>query len=143
MDGIVLGFMYALIALGYTMVYGVLEFINFAHSEIFMFGAFVGVEVLFGLRAAGLLDPLNPFFVLLLILLVAMALSGALAVAIERVAYRPLRGAQRLVPLISAIGVSFFLQDAVRLVESLWRNAFYLVYPTVALFDQRIKLTRV
>src|SRR3990172_12763676 len=96
MDGIVLGFMYALIALGYTMVYGVLEFINFAHSEIFMFGAFVGVEVLFGLRAAGLLDPLNPFFVLLLILLVAMALSGALAVAIERVAYRPLRGAQRL-----------------------------------------------
>src|SRR3990170_4076407 len=106
MDGIVLGFMYALIALGYTMVYGVLEFINFAHSEIFMFGAFVGVEILLGLKAFGILDPLNPFLVLLLIILLAMALSGALAVAIERVAYRPLRGAPRLVPLISAIGVS-------------------------------------
>ena len=140
MDGIVLGFMYALIALGYTMVYGVLEFINFAHSEIFMFGAFVGVEILFGLKSLGVLDPLNPFLVLLLIILVAMALSGALAVAIERVAYRPLRGAPRLVPLISAIGVSFFLQDAVRLVESLWRNAFYLVYPTVDVFNVRIKI---
>ncbi len=140
MDGIVLGFMYALIALGYTMVYGVLEFINFAHSEIFMFGAFVGVEILLGLKARGFLDLLNPFLVLLLILLLAMALSGALAVAIERVAYRPLRGAPRLVPLISAIGVSFFLQDAVRLVESLWRNAFYLVYPTVDIFNQRIQI---
>ncbi len=140
MDGIVLGFMYALIALGYTMVYGVLEFINFAHSEIFMFGAFVGVEILLGLKARGILDSLNPFLVLLLILLLAMALSGALAVAIERVAYRPLRGAPRLVPLISAIGVSFFLQDAVRLVESLWRNAFYLVYPTVDIFNQRIQI---
>ncbi len=140
MDGIVLGFMYALIALGYTMVYGVLEFINFAHSEIFMFGAFVGVEILLGLRARELLDPLNPFLVLLLIILLAMALSGALAVAIERVAYRPLRGAPRLVPLISAIGVSFFLQDAVRLFESLWRNAFYLVYPTADVFNERIKI---
>ncbi len=140
MDGIVLGFMYALIALGYTMVYGVLEFINFAHSEIFMFGAFVGVEILLGLKAFGILDPLNPFLVLLLIILVAMALSGALAVAIERVAYRPLRGAPRLVPLISAIGVSFFLQDAVRLVESLWRNAFHLVYPTVDVFNKRIEI---
>ena len=140
MDGIVLGFMYALIALGYTMVYGVLEFINFAHSEIFMFGAFVGVEILLGLRARELLDPLNPFLVLLVIILLAMALSGALAVAIERVAYRPLRGAPRLVPLISAIGVSFFLQDAVRLFESLWRNAFYLVYPTVDVFNERIKI---
>ena len=140
MDGIVLGFMYALIALGYTMVYGVLEFINFAHSEIFMFGAFVGVEILLGLKAFGILDPLNPFLVLLLIILLAMALSGALAVAIERVAYRPLRGAPRLVPLISAIGVSFFLQDAVRLVESLWRNAFYLVYPTADIFNERIRI---
>src|SRR3989304_9821813 len=114
MDGIVLGFMYALIALGYTMVYGVLEFINFAHSEIFVFGAFVGVEILLGLKAAGVLDSLSPFLVLVLLLLAGMAASGLLAVVVERVAYRPLRGAPRLVPLISAIGVSFFLPDAVR-----------------------------
>ncbi len=140
MDGLVLGFMYALIALGYTMVYGVLELINFAHSEIFMVGAFVGVEILLMLKAGGVLDPLNPFLVLLLIVLAGMAVSGLLAVAIERVAYRPLRGAPRLIPLISAIGVSFFLQDAVRLVESLWRNAFYLTYPSFPVFNQRIEL---
>jgi branched-chain amino acid transport system permease protein len=140
MDGLVLGFMYALIALGYTMVYGVLELINFAHSEIFMVGAFVGVEILFGLTASGLLEPLNPFLVLLLIVLAGMAVSGLLAVAVERVAYRPLRGAPRLIPLISAIGVSFFLQDAVRLTESLWRNAFYLTYPSFSVFNRRIEL---
>jgi branched-chain amino acid transport system permease protein len=140
MDGLGLGFMYALIALGYTMVYGVLELINFAHSEIFMVGAFVGVEILLTLKAGGVLDPLSPFLVLLLIVLTGMTVSGLLAVAIERVAYRPLRGAPRLIPLISAIGVSFFLQDAVRLFESLWRNAFYLTYPSFPLFNKRIEL---
>src|SRR5262245_46933344 len=140
MDGLVLGFMYALIALGYTMVYGVLELINFAHSEIFMVGAFVGVEILLMLKAGGILDPLNPFLVLLLIVLTGMAVSGLLAVAVERVAYRPLRGAPRLIPLISAIGVSFFLQDAVRLFQSLWRNAFYLTYPSFPVFNKRIEL---
>jgi len=140
MDGLVLGFMYALIALGYTMVYGVLELINFAHSEIFMVGAFVGVEILLTLKAGGVLDPLSPFLVLLLLVLTGMTVSGLLAVAIERVAYRPLRGAPRLIPLISAIGVSFFLQDAVRLFESLWRNAFYLTYPSFPLFNKRIEL---
>ena len=140
MDGIVLGFMYALIALGYTMVYGVLQFINFAHSEIFMFGAFIGVEALLGMKSRGILDAWNPFLVLALILLYAMVMSGFLAVAVERVAYRPLRAAPRLIPLISAIGVSFFLQDAVRLFESLWRNAFYLVYPGFDLLDQRVHL---
>ena len=139
MDGLVLGFMYALIALGYTMVYGVLELINFAHSEIFMVGAFVGVETLLTLQALGVLDALNPFVALLLIVLMGMTVSGLLAVAIERVAYRPLRAAPRLIPLISAIGVSFFLQDAVRLVESLWRNAFYLTYPSFAAFNKRIE----
>src|SRR6266508_1362309 len=109
LDGMILGFMYALIALGYTMVYGVLEFINFAHSEIFIVGAFVGVEILLGLKSAGLLDSLPWVLVLLLILLAGMAGSGALAVLVERAAYRPLRHAPRLIPLISAIGVSFFL----------------------------------
>ena len=141
LDGIVLGFMYALIALGYTMVYGVLEFINFAHSEIFVVGAFVGVEILLGLKGAGVLDGLPWPLVLALVLLAGMAASGLLAVTVERVAYRPLRGAPRLIPLISAIGVSFFLQDLIRLVESVWRNAFNLVYPTMDPLNVRFELT--
>jgi branched-chain amino acid transport system permease protein len=141
LDGLILGFMYALIALGYTMVYGVLEFINFAHSEIFVVGAFVGVEVLLTFKVLGWLDLVSPFLILLVVLLVGMLASGLLAVTVERVAYRPLRGAPRLIPLISAIGVSFFLQDAVRLVESIWRNAFNLVYPTMETFNIRFNLT--
>src|SRR5437867_8257487 len=141
LDGIILGFMYALIALGYTMVYGVLEFINFAHSEIFIVGAFVGVEILLSLKSAGILDGLPWPVVLLLLLVAGMAVSGALAVTVERVAYRPLRGAPRLIPLISAIGISFFLQDAIRLFESLWRNAFNLVYPTIDVLNERFELT--
>jgi len=128
-DGLVLGFMYALIALGYTMVYGVLEFINFAHSEIFVLGAFVGVEILLLLESAGSLATLHPVFVLLLVIGSGMLLSGLAAVTLERVAYRPLMGSPRLVALIYAIGASFFLQDALRLFESLWRNTFYLSYP--------------
>jgi branched-chain amino acid transport system permease protein len=111
-DGLVVGALYAVVALGYTMVYGVLEFINFAHSEIFMFGAFVGAEVFL------LFKPMTgvPHFIpLVLALLLSMVASGALGWAVERVAYRPLRGAPKLVPLISAIGVSFFLQDAARM----------------------------
>ena len=141
LDGIILGFMYALIALGYTMVYGVLEFINFAHSEIFIVGAFVGVELLLGLKSAGLLDGLPWPLVLALTLVAGMAASGLLAVTVERVAYRPLRNAPRLIPLISASGVSFFLQDLIRLFESLWRNAFNLVYPTIDVLNLRFELT--
>jgi branched-chain amino acid transport system permease protein len=139
-DGIVLGFMYALIALGYTMVYGVLEFINFAHSEIFVLGAFVGVEILLLLESAGQLATLHPAFVLLLVIGTAMLVSGLAAAALERVAYRPLLGGPRLVALISAIGASFFLQDALRLVESLWRNTFYLTYPTMDVLDTTVPL---
>ena len=139
-DGIVLGFMYALIALGYTMVYGVLEFINFAHSEIFVLGAFVGVEVLLLLESAGHLATLHTAFVLLLVILSGMLLSGLAAMALERVAYRPLQGSPRLVALISAIGASFFLQDALRFFESLWRNTFYLNYPTMDVLDQTVPL---
>jgi branched-chain amino acid transport system permease protein len=141
LDGIILGFMYALIALGYTMVYGVLEFINFAHSEIFIVGAFVGVEILLALKGAGLLEAVPWPIVLLLILAAGMVVSGTLAVVVERVAYRPLRNAPRLIPLISAIGVSFFLQDAIRLFESLWNNAFNLVYPTLDALNHRFEIS--
>ena len=140
MDGIVLGFTYALIALGYTMVYGVLEFINFAHSEIFVLGAFVGVEILLLLESTGHLATLHIAFVLLLVILSGMLFSGLAAMALERVAYRPLQGSPRLVALISAIGASFFLQDALRFFESLWRNTFYLTYPTLDALDKTVPL---
>jgi len=137
-DGITLGFLYALIALGYTMVYGVLEFINFAHSEIYMVGAFAGAELALSLQAANLLLAMPPLLYVILAVLVGMIVSGLLAVTVERIAYRPLRNAPRLVPLISAVGVSFFLQDAVRLFESFHRNAFYLTFPSLPAFDRRL-----
>ncbi len=142
-DGVVLGFVYAAIALGYTMVYGVLEFINFAHSEIFAIGAFVGVEILIALNNAGLLSGaslLASYGWLVFAIVAGMLAAGIAAVVIERVAYRPLRNAPRLVPLISAIGVSFFLQDAIRLTESLTTGQFNRIIPTFGNFDQRMAL---
>ncbi len=129
-DGFLLGFVYAMVALGYTMVYGVLELINFAHSEIFMIGAVVGVEV-FRLLAPAV--P-NGFLLLLIALGMGGAIAGGTAVLVERFAYRPLRKrgtTNRLVPLVTAIGVSFILQDLVRLIEGLWHNEFFLRMRTV------------
>jgi branched-chain amino acid transport system permease protein len=131
LDGLTLGFVYAMVALGYTMVYGVLELINFAHSEIFMVGAFAGTEVMLFLQSRGLLEGMPAPVALILALLAGIVISGNLGVLIERIAYRPIRYAPRLVPFISAIGVSFFLQDAVRLIEGLWKNAFYLTAPSL------------
>ncbi len=142
-DGIVLGFVYAAIALGYTMVYGVLEFINFAHSEIFAIGAFVGVEFLIALSGSGVLagaSVLAAYGWLIVAIVAGMAAAGATAVLVERFAYRPLRNAPRLVPLISAIGVSFFLQDLIRLVESLTTGQFHRIIPTFGNFDDRLSL---
>jgi len=141
LDGLTIGFVYAAIALGYTIVYGVLEFINFAHSEIFAVGAFVGVEILIALDHTGLLKGASigmSYVFLIFAILSGMAAAGALAVTVERVAYRPLRGAPRLVPLISAIGVSFLLQDVIRLVEGLTSGDFNRIFPTFGNFDQRI-----
>jgi len=140
-DGLTIGFVYAAIALGYTMVYGVLEFINFAHSEIFAVGAFVGIEILIALDSSGMLARASlgmAYAFLIFAILAGMIAAGALAVAVERVAYRPLRGAPRLVPLISAIGVSFLLQDAIRLVEGLTTGQFNRIFPTFGNFDQRL-----
>jgi branched-chain amino acid transport system permease protein len=113
-NGVTLGSLYALIALGYTMVYGILKLLNFAHGDVYMVGAFIGYGVLSGLGG-----PLSPDIALaplvLLMFLAAMLGSGLLGVAIERFAYRPLREAPRLAPLISALGVSFFLQNSVLL----------------------------
>ncbi len=140
-DGLTIGFVYAAIALGYTMVYGVLQFINFAHSEIFAVGAFVGVEFLIFLQSAGVLAGASlvvAYAYLILAILLGMLAAGGLAVAVERIAYRPLRGASRLVPLISAIGVSFLLQDVIRLVEGLTSGQFNRIMPTFGNFDERI-----
>jgi branched-chain amino acid transport system permease protein len=142
-DGVTLGFVYAAIALGYTMVYGVLEFINFAHSEIFAIGAFAGVEFLILMEKIGALaaaGPMGAYLYLTLALVVSMGAAGGVAMLVERVAYRPLREAPKLVPLISAIGVSFALQDIIRLVESLTTGQFYRVMPTFGNFDERIPL---
>lgn len=129
-SGITIGFVYSMVALGYTLVYGVLKFINFAHSEIFMVGSVVGFEVMRRIDDAGFIQAWNPALLIVVVVGTSMLVSGLLAVLIERIAYRPLRGAPRLVPLISAIGVSFFLIDFVRAFEAITRNDFNLTYPT-------------
>jgi branched-chain amino acid transport system permease protein len=108
-NGVTLGSVYALIALGYSMVYGILKLLNFAHGEVYMMGAFIGYFVLIGLGGAA--SPIVPVaLVIILMFLAGMLGAGILGIVIERFAYRPLRNAPRIAPLISAIGVSFFLQ---------------------------------
>jgi len=136
-NGVTLGSLYALIALGYTMVYGILKLLNFAHGDVYMVGAFIGYGVLSGLGG-----PLSPDIALLpltlLMFMAAMLGSGLLGVAIERFAYRPLREAPRLAPLISALGVSFFLQNSVLLLfgaQFRSYNSFVLGSPNPELFE--------
>jgi len=113
-DALTLGSVYALIALGYTLVYGVLKLLNFAHGDVFMVGSFIGFGMLQLL--GGTSDPVLPIWLLLVtITAVAMAGCAGLGVAIERFAYRPLRDAPRIAPLISALGVSFFLANSMQL----------------------------
>lgn len=135
LDGLALGAVYAVVALGYTMVYGILELINFAHGEIFMTGAFIGVAVLFTLESWGIGD-MPRWIAFILTLLIAMIVTGLLGVGIERVAYRPLRNAPRLIPLISAIGVSFLLQDLVRFIAELKRGNY--IVTGITLYNERI-----
>jgi branched-chain amino acid transport system permease protein len=107
------GAIYALVAIGYSLVYGILRMINFAHGEVFMMGAFAGFFFADAYEASGFLDR-SPVIALGIVLLVAMFASMSVAVLLERVAYRPLRNAPRLVPLITAIGASLFLQNTAR-----------------------------
>ena len=111
--GVAQGAIYALIALGYTLVYGILKMINFAHGEVFMLGAFGSYFFADAYARSGFLDA-QPFLALTIIFLVAVAVSVGSALLLERVAYRPLRGAPRLVPLITAIGASLFLRNTAR-----------------------------
>jgi branched-chain amino acid transport system permease protein len=113
-DGLTIGSVYALIALGYTLVYGVLKLLNFAHGDVFMVGTFIGFGMLQLL--GGTSNPVVPVWLLITLMVTAgMAGCAALGVAIERFAYRPLRDAPRIAPLISALGVSFFLANSMQL----------------------------
>lgn len=125
-NGLTIGGIYALIALGYTLVYGILFMINFAHGEIFMFGAFGGYAVLTALVHRGWAGN-HPVFSIIGAFGAAMILSSCLGALLERVAYRPLRRASRLAPLISAIGASIFLQNVMMLII----DARMQVYPDV------------
>jgi branched-chain amino acid transport system permease protein len=126
--GLSTGGVYALIAIGYTLVYGVLQLINFAHSEVFMSGVLAGAIVLGALAPDGASSQAEGVLFLIMALVPAMLVSGMLAVAVERVAYRPLRkrGAPRLAYLISAIGMSLFLSYTVQV----WRGVNPESYPT-------------
>ncbi|HET9955372.1 MAG TPA: branched-chain amino acid ABC transporter permease [Polyangiaceae bacterium] len=117
-NGLSLGSIYALIALGYTMVYGILRLINFAHGEVFMVGAYAGYYAasMLGVEAYEASGQPFPALFALLVLLLAMLAAALLGVSIEFFAYRPVRSAPRLTPLITAIGVSLFLQNAAMLV---------------------------
>jgi branched-chain amino acid transport system permease protein len=138
-DGITLGMVYAVIALGYTMVYGILELINFAHGEIFMTGAFIGTSVLFAFNTTGVLQALPGWSTYIIVLLIAMIVTGLLGVGIERIAYRPLRNAPKLISLISAIGVSFVIQDVIRFIAEL-KTGNYMV-SGISLYDKNIKVS--
>jgi branched-chain amino acid transport system permease protein len=117
MNGLTLGCVYALLALGYSMVYGVLKLLNFAHGEVYMLGAFGGFGMLSLLGgASGLIVPV--WIAIMLMFLAGMVVSSIVGVTLERFAYRPLRNSTRIAPLISAIGASFFLQAAALLLFS-------------------------
>ncbi len=124
--GLALGGVYALIAMGYTLVYGILKMINFAHSEVFMSGPFTAVFLAISLTNSGYMDQ-HPLLGMTLVTILAMAVSMVVAILLERIAYRPLRNAPRLVPLITAIGASFFLQYTFR---GLYGPSFQ-AYPTL------------
>lgn len=135
-NGLTIGAIYALIALGYTMVYGVIQLINFAHGEVFMVGAYFALTVLLvlGIPSAAGPGPAAALFGLLaLSAVLAMAGCALLGFGIERFAYRPLRQAQRLAALITAIGLSFFLQNAVMLMYGATDRRFPALIPSVRL----------
>ncbi len=126
-NGLVLGSIYALVALGYTMVYGILGLINFAHGEVVMVGALVSYSVMTALLPSGM----PPVLLALLSILVAAPVCMALAWAIERYAYRPLRHAPKLTPLISAIGVSILLQNLAMMIWGRGYHAFPDILPAI------------
>ncbi len=121
------GLIYALVALGYTLVYGIIELINFAHGDVFMLGSMMALTLLTAFGVVPGMDPALTILLIVAVLLITMGLTALLNVSIERVAYKPLRQAPRLAPLISAIGMSFILQN----VGLLWKGPTSLGFPDV------------
>ena len=124
-NGLTRGSIFALIALGYTMVYGIIELINFAHGDIFMLGLMISLTLLVDLGLTQTLHGWELAIYLPLILIGTMLATGLINVAVDRIAYRPLRRAPKLAPLISAIGVSFMLENLVLI----WKGPYVLSYP--------------
>jgi branched-chain amino acid transport system permease protein len=141
-NGLAVGGIYALVALGYTMVYGVMKLINFAHGDLFTLGAFIGFSLLGSLKMADMLPAPLAISLAVILVMVVVSLAG---VAIERIAYRPLRNAGRLSAVVSALGASIFLQNAIMLTY----GARILVYPEtvrpstiVVIFGMSLPLAR-
>ena len=135
--GLATGAIYALIALGYTMVYGIIELINFAHGDIFMIGTLICISIFgaFGITNSSTAPTgFSMVGILLLTLVGSMVLCAVLGVVIERVAYRPLRNAPRLAPLISAIGVSLILEDIGKLWKGITIVSFPQIFPNVTYY---------
>ncbi len=142
-NGLAVGGIYALIALGYTMVYGVLKLINFAHSDLFTLGAYLGLTLLTSL---GLMGHVGPLLGTLILAAMVMGLVGAVGALLDRVAYRPLRESPRLSAVVSALGAAIFLQNSVMLIY----GARFQVYPqnilptvTLHVFGLPIPLVRI
>jgi branched-chain amino acid transport system permease protein len=142
-NGLAVGGIYALIALGYTMVYGVLKLINFAHGDLFTFGAYLGLTLL---TSMALHEHLGPFLGVLVLAVMTMGLVGVMGIILDRVAYRPLRESPRLSAVVSALGASIFLQNTVMLIY----GARFQVYPqnilpkiVINLFGLPIPLMRI
>ncbi len=142
-NGLAVGGIYALIALGYTMVYGVLKLINFAHGDLFTIGAYLGLTLL---TATGLTDKIGPLVGSLVLAVMVMGLVGVIGIILERTAYRPLRESPRLSAVVSALGASIFFQNTVMLIY----GARFRVYPqdilpkvVVNLFGMPVPLMRI
>ncbi len=139
-NGLTVGGVYALIALGYTLVYGILELINFAHGEIYMIGAYLGI-IFLGIFTASGLTQYSLFLSLSLTFIMSTIFCSAYGFTVEKLAYKPLRNAPRLNPLISAIGVSIFLQNYVMLTQGATDKVFPHVLPIVTVQFLNVTMT--
>jgi branched-chain amino acid transport system permease protein len=139
-NGLTVGGVYALIALGYTLVYGILELINFAHGEIYMIGAYLGIIFLGIFTAAGLTQ-YSLFLALLFTFIMSVLFCSAYGFTVEKLAYKPLRNAPRLNPLISAIGVSIFLQNYVMLTQGATDKVFPHILPVATIEFSGVTMT--
>ncbi len=143
--GLSTGAIYALIALGYTMVYGIIELINFAHGDVFMIGSLISIAIfgIFGINASSQPQGLALVGLMLVACLGSMLICAVLGVVIERIAYRPLRNAPRLAPLITAIGVSLILEDTGKLWKGVSNVSFPQIFPSTTYYIGDVSISSV